>query len=322
MSDSHDELAEIANLFESRVPAAPGTRGDAPDPVASFGSTVEHALEQLAHELAGIRAERDGLRREIEGLRAELELVRAQLDDRERFTSAVRELGEVVRSLDVPVEWRAPEADLPAAPATRPTPVAAPPEVVFDVVAEVVEAPEPDERSTKRRRGWFRKTLTVVGGIIAALVVLIVLLISVGPKVAPYETYFVKSGSMEPTFEKGDLIVLGKVDASEVEKGDIITFERPDKPDTLVTHRVVAIETTADGKQFQTKGDANERPDGWRVPASGKAWKYEFRVSKLGYVFDFLSEPGARIALVAVPVVLLGALWLTDIRKRRRAPSA
>ena len=286
MSDSNDELAELAEL------------SGVTDPVQTFGSTVEQALEQLAHELAGIRAERDGLRVELEGIRSQLELVRAQLEDRERFASAVRELGEVVRHLEVPIEWRPP--------------------VLAPLVTEVVTAPEPTEPPTKRRRGWFKRTLTVMGGIIAALVVIVVLLISVGPKVAPYETYFVKSGSMEPTFDKGDLIVLGKVAASEIEKGDIITFERPDEPDTLVTHRVVRIETANAGKQFVTKGDANKSADGWRVPATGKAWKYKFRVSKLGYVFDFLSEPAARIALVAVPVVLLGVLWLADVRKRRR----
>jgi signal peptidase len=120
---------------------------------------------------------------------------------------------------------------------------------------------------------------------------------------------------MEPTFDTGDLIVLGKVDASDIRKGDIITFERPDKPGTLVTHRVVDIETTNDGKQFETKGDANNAPDLWRVPASGTAWRYKFRIPTVGYVFGYLSTPLARLALLAIPAALLALLSLIDIWK-------
>jgi signal peptidase len=160
-----------------------------------------------------------------------------------------------------------------------------------------------------------RKALVRLGAVIGALLVVIVLLISLGPKVAPYETYYVRSGSMKPTFNTGDLIVLGKTDASDIHKGDIITFERPDQRGSLVTHRVVAVETTPDGRQFETKGDANNAPDAWRVPATGNVWRYKFRIAKVGYVFGYLSTRAARLALLAVPAVVLAVLWLVEIWK-------
>ena len=172
--------------------------------------------------------------------------------------------------------------------------------------------PEHDSRPSSRREhtAVAKKVATWVGVAIAAILVTIVLLISVGPKVAPYHTYVVRSGSMEPTFNTGDLIVLTKIDGSKIKKGDIITFKRPDKPGVLVTHRVVGIETTANGRQFETKGDANRTADGWRVPASRTSWKYRFRIPIAGFVFGDLSTPLARLALVAIPAALLGLLAL------------
>lgn len=251
-----------------------------PDVVQRFRADLDRALERLAVELAAIRAERDGLRLQIEGVNVELELARAELAEREKFASAVRELGEIVRHLNVPTDRT------PAAVTTQKEP--------------------------RRRARTLALRLLVVA---AVLLVTAALLISVGPKVAPYETYFVRSGSMEPTFATGDLIVLTKVRAADVRKGDIITFERPDKSGALVTHRVYRIETNPSGRQFVTKGDANPAPDAWRVPATGVSWRYKFRIPTVGYVFGYLSTPAARLALLAVPAVLLALISLIDIWK-------
>jgi signal peptidase len=421
-----------------------------PDPVQSFGNTVEQALQRLTIELAGLRAERDGLRLELEGIRTQLELTQQQLQDRDRFAATVRELNLIVAQLQVPqyqapqyppqgyapsayqpapppppAQWApppppqpdpaawqplvpppppapepvapiaeapaplqssapvvppavpaeptpialgaveaptsAPESPPPAAPVPEPTQVvAAPtPEPEIEALAEpildepvVAEAPRPapeptaaaDTTDSYRRvevglestresffdqpgtwfeepdrrqpgngglKAWASRIASGVGG----LVVVIVMLVSIGPKFLPYQTFFVRSGSMHPTFDTGDLIVLGKADAATLRKGDVITFERPDQPGTLVTHRIFAIETSDTGKVFVTKGDANGEPDAWRVPAAGTGWKYNFRLPKLGFVFGYLGTQQARLALLVIPAVILGALSLIDIWK-------
>jgi signal peptidase len=63
----------------------------------------------------------------------------------------------------------------------------------------------------------------------------------------------VQSGSMEPTFYKGDLLVLQGVNADELKVGDVIVFSYPGGT-TPVVHRI--IEINPDGS-FQTKGDNN-----------------------------------------------------------------
>jgi signal peptidase len=172
------------------------------------------------------------------------------------------------------------------------------------------EPPKADER-----RNALKTWGTRIGTALAALIVAMVFVVSIGPKILPYQMFFVRSGSMSPTFNTGDMVVLTKVDASELKKGDIITFDRPDQPGTLVTHRIVAIQTNEQGRSFQTKGDANDSADPWSVPASGTGWKYKAHIPKLGFVFGYLGTPQARFALLAVPALLLGILSIIDIWK-------
>lgn len=94
----------------------------------------------------------------------------------------------------------------------------------------------------------------------------------------------VRSGSMEPTIATGSMILVKRIDASEIEIGDVLAVERPDH--TRVTHRVLAIQARGATAELTMKGDANEDPDpipvtvrhayrlAWQVPMVGKtlAW--------------------------------------------------
>ena len=162
-------------------------------------------------------------------------------------------------------------------------------------------------------RSTGRRILVRAGSIVGIIVVTLVLAVTVGPRFLPYQTYFVRSGSMRPTIDVGAMVVLTKTDASQLDVGDIITFDNPDKPGTLVTHRIAGIEQTATGRVFTTKGDANSTQDAWKVPATGTGWKLAFGIPYLGYAFGYLGTPQARLALLAVPGVLLGLLTLVDI---------
>lgn len=176
------------------------------------------------------------------------------------------------------------------------------------------DVPDDLEDGTSKR-SKLRLLLTAVMSLIGAVVVLTVLAVSVGPRILPYQTYFVRSGSMEPTISTGAMVVLTKTDAEKLGPGDIITFNKPDDESVKVTHRIVEIETTDQGRVFVTKGDANGDVDSWRVPASGTGWKYAFNIPIIGFVFGYLGTPQARIALLVIPALVLGLLALLDIWK-------
>ncbi len=69
----------------------------------------------------------------------------------------------------------------------------------------------------------------------------------------------VVSGSMVPTFNRGDLVLMQNIDRT-YSVGDIIMFRRPDN-DLPYSHRVQSI--TNEG--ISTKGDATDRKDWWKL---------------------------------------------------------
>lgn len=69
----------------------------------------------------------------------------------------------------------------------------------------------------------------------------------------PMPVVAVESGSMVPTFYRGDILVLQGIPAKDLRVGDIIVFG-PEGKSVPVVHRIVEI--NPDGT-FQTKGDAN-----------------------------------------------------------------
>src|SRR3972149_1456012 len=69
----------------------------------------------------------------------------------------------------------------------------------------------------------------------------------------------VVSGSMVPTFNRGDLVLMQNIDRT-YRVGDIIMFRRPDT-DLPYSHRVQSITN----ERIITKGDATDRNDWWKL---------------------------------------------------------
>ena len=79
----------------------------------------------------------------------------------------------------------------------------------------------------------------------------------------------VVSGSMEPVFYRGDVVVIEKSDFLGIHEinntnlnvGDIVIYQATWFPEPVI-HRIIFKGTTPDGKlYYQTKGDNNPGPD-------------------------------------------------------------
>ncbi|MEE8402512.1 MAG: signal peptidase I [Candidatus Hydrothermarchaeaceae archaeon] len=70
----------------------------------------------------------------------------------------------------------------------------------------------------------------------------------------------VVSGSMEPAFYKGDLVVVMGVPPESLKVGDVIVYENHFRRIDVV-HRVIAIENKGPHFYFYTKGDNNPESD-------------------------------------------------------------
>lgn len=153
-------------------------------------------------------------------------------------------------------------------------------------------------------------TLSVLAWILLIFALLITVMVFTSDKNNGVPSLFgrmpltVESGSMEPTFKKGDLIIAKEIDnINDLKEGDVISFwtnEIVDGEKVINTHRIVEVKDNNGTKSFVTKGDNNPQNDtsvvfqgdiigkwtGTRMPVVGKVMK--FLKTKTGFLVCIL----------------------------------
>ncbi|RCW45264.1 signal peptidase [Halopolyspora algeriensis] len=145
----------------------------------------------------------------------------------------------------------------------------------------------PPRSPVRRVAGW-------IGGLVVLAAVALALSITVVPAVVGGRTLTVLSGSMSPTIPAGSVVVTKPVDPASLHVGDVITFSSRG-PDALgsshrVTHRIVAVDRTAESVSFTTRGDANEAVDAQPVVADDVIGKVWFHLPWLGWAHGRLPQ--------------------------------
>lgn len=110
-----------------------------------------------------------------------------------------------------------------------------------------------------------------------------------------YGAAVVLSGSMEPTFSTGDLILVKESDEFQVD--DIVVYQTGS---VLVVHRIIEI----DGETAVTRGDANNVPD---EPIALTAIKGTVlaHIPYAGTLVRLLKTPAVTFALVAAAILMV-----------------
>lgn len=127
-----------------------------------------------------------------------------------------------------------------------------------------------------------------------------------------YQMYFVRSESMLPTIDAGDLVVVGPIGGpfiGSVYPGRVITFEI--EPKKLITHRVIGT----DGDKYITKGDAMRTPDQFRVSYDQIRGIYLFKIPYVGYLTTFIRTKLGWWLTILLPATILVILLIKDILK-------
>ena len=148
-----------------------------------------------------------------------------------------------------------------------------------------------------------RSALTVLGLVLAALVFVYV--------ADGYDLYLVRSESMKPAINMGDMIITGPLNGpinGEVKPGTIIAYGYNKD---LVTHRVESI----DGTALVTKGDAVEDADPWPVTLSDVRGVYLFKIPYVGFVTHFIRTKLGWFLMIIIPAALLVGWLAKDIVK-------
>jgi signal peptidase I len=154
------------------------------------------------------------------------------------------------------------------------------------------------------------------------------MLVALLPLVCSWDSYVVRSGSMEPTIRRGDVVVASPITrVADVPLGRVMVFEDPSvsTPDTtprILIHRVI---TRNDDGSYTSAGDANKQWDTAALPRDLILAQARLRVPLVGLPIVWYSH-GQYVQILIVIAVSALALWTVarDIgrRRRRRPPTA
>ena len=120
----------------------------------------------------------------------------------------------------------------------------------------------------------------------------------------PLDARSVLTGSMEPAIETGSVVFVYPQESYG--EGDVITFKPDGSENTIsITHRIIAVSETEEGRVFTTKGDANQLEDTEPVLQKDVYGKVIFHIPYIGKLLDVAKTPWGFAALVIIPAVLV-----------------
>lgn len=121
-----------------------------------------------------------------------------------------------------------------------------------------------------------------------------------------YTPLVVKTNSMSPTFDAGDLIFIKKCDPDTLKEGDIICFHTIiDNEYALNTHRIEKIDESNGVRSYTTMGDNNNGIADRHIVSNGDiVGKYTGHLKKAGKVMDFLSSSTGFLIVIVIPMLL------------------
>lgn len=170
-----------------------------------------------------------------------------------------------------------------------------------------------------KKKSLFKKisniALTVI--LVVLFLVIVITLISRAsgnvPSLAGFMIFRVSSGSMEPEYEIGDVVLAKNVDnPQEISKGDVITYlgQSGSFSGKRITHKVVVAPYEENGEYFLvTKGIANLTEDPV-INFDQVIGKVVTKIPFLGPIYDFFLTPwGLVLTILLIIAAFSGEFW-------------
>jgi len=133
---------------------------------------------------------------------------------------------------------------------------------------------------------------------------------------AGFKAFRIVTGSMEPTIKIGDLVIIKETDSSNIEVGDVITF---DEGGMTVTHRIIDIVKENGIIKYKTKGDNNSGIDLNLVEPTQIEGKLCRIIPQFGsFIGRLSSQVGITITVIFLLLVYLRMKTSDDRRYQRR----
>ena len=134
-----------------------------------------------------------------------------------------------------------------------------------------------------------------------------------------FRLFTVISGSMEPKYKIGDVLVAVETDPKDIKVGDAISYlgAKNSFKDKVITHEVVKIERDKQGKYyFHAKGLANAIED----PIVEESQLYgvvKYRVVTLSFIYKIVGTPLGFFIFVVLPIVyIIGSELISSLMEK------
>lgn len=167
-------------------------------------------------------------------------------------------------------------------------------------------APAP---AVPRRRGGIGRMLGDLGLWIAAAAGVVCIVLVILAMTAQITLIMFRTGSMSPTIPAGSVAVVQRVDAAQVEVGDVVTVDREDE--LPVTHRVTSVERGASESEriITMRGDANATDDPFPYTVTSVRTVL-FSIPGIASVIVGMGDPWVLGGLTAgATVLVIWAFW-------------
>ena len=131
-----------------------------------------------------------------------------------------------------------------------------------------------------------------------------------------FKFYTIITGSMEPKYNIGDLIIIKDIKPNNIKVGDVITYSVNSEKN--VTHRVTEIVHKDGETLYRTKGDNNNTADTELVRYNQIQGGVCFKINKLGkFMTEFLVSGIGMIIIISL--ILISYLNVSRSEERRIA---
>lgn len=154
--------------------------------------------------------------------------------------------------------------------------------VAYPVFLGMIIARNLEQYKNKQVNGWeLRKKVThsyISVGTMGIVIVTIVVLISTK---STYGAMAIGSGSMTGTINKGDVAIYEVLsDKCVPKKKKVIVFRKDGK---VIVHRIIKVVEVSDNEfVYYTKGDANDKPDGYPLTTKDIIGVVKYRIKYMG----------------------------------------
>ena len=160
------------------------------------------------------------------------------------------------------------------------------------------------------------KALKLIGNILYVLVFIIVILMLIvvilqrvsdnSISLSGYRLFTVATGSMEPKYKVGDILISKEINPNDIQVGDDIVYRGKEGSfnGKVVTHQVVSIRDEEGNKKIITKGIANTEEDP-EIDSTQVYGKVIYKVQTLSFISQIIKNIYVFYFIIFVPIAII-----------------